>query len=87
MKSVAPFAPMGLMEGVALWKGATMHDLFKSIIAYLAGLLLIVSWGATAMFAVSVFFEPIRATPWFLAALGTSLGIRAALRAIGIKPG
>ena len=46
-----------------------MRDLIKSIIAYMAGLLLIVSWGATAMFAVSVFFEPTRATPWFLAAL------------------
>ena len=40
-----------------------MRDLFKSIISYLAGLLLIVSWGATAMFAVSVFFEPIRGHP------------------------
>ena len=64
-----------------------MRDLFKTIIAYLAGLLLIVSWGATAMLAVSVFFDPLRATPWFLVALGASLGIPAVLRAIGIEPG
>lgn len=58
-----------------------MKQLLQSIIAYISMCLLLVAWGSTAMFAVSLVFAPIQAMPYFIGSLGIGLGIPRLLNA------